>query len=550
MPLSDLKNLARFKDIVTLLTKYGFGEIVRRIDLPGVMTPNMVVNSKTTTVHTRIRCALEELGATFIKFGQVMSLRPDLLPPELLSELGKLQDDVPTMDLTDVKTVIEGSLGATVNEVFSVFDVEPIAAASLSQVHKGVLRREGKIVAIKVRRPGIKRMIEADLDILEKLADVLDQQFDGLAAYDLPELVQVVRRHLMTELDFKTEMRNMNIARSFAVDAPVYIPKGYDAYCTDEVVVMDYVQGARYVKMAAGSQHDRRRIAAQGLAAATKQILDDGFFHADPHPGNLLINEKMNLCIIDWGMVGRLTERDRFELTDLMRAIVDKDSEALMHSVLRLCQPRGHSTASQSSIERDLLTLLDTYHAVPIKQMNVGQLLLDIMSIVRDHQLRMPTEYVIMIKALVTAEGSARLMYPELNVVAEIRESVVAIAKDRFQPTAIWRQLRQSMTNLWAYQRDIPRSIQQIINKLDSGSLELQLNHNKLEALAHTIENASNRLTIAIIAGAIIMGSSMIITTGVGPHLLGFPALGVIGYSLSVILGLWLVYTIIRSGKP
>jgi ubiquinone biosynthesis protein len=249
-------------------------------------------------------------------------------------------------------------------------------------------------------------------------------------------------------------------------------------------------------------------------------------------------------------MVGRLTERDRFELTDLMRAIVDKDSEALMHSVLRLCQPRGHSTASQSSIERDLLTLLDTYHAVPIKQMNVGQLLLDIMSIVRDHQLRMPTEYVIMIKALVTAEGSARLMYPELNVVAEIRESVVAIAKDRFQPTAIWRQLRQSMTNLWAYQRDIPRSIQQIINKLDSGSLELQLNHNKLEALAHTIENASNRLTIAIIAGAIIMGSSMIITTGVGPHLLGFPALGVIGYSLSVILGLWLVYTIIRSGKP
>jgi ubiquinone biosynthesis protein len=545
-----LKNLKRFKDIVAILAKYGFGEIVRRIDLPEVVTPKMAVEAKTDSVYVRIRCALEELGATFIKFGQAMSLRPDLLPPELLSELGKLQDDVPSLELADVKAIVADSLGAPVDEAFSVFDVKPIAAASLSQVHKGVLKREGQIVSIKIQRPGIKQMIESDLDILASLADLLDQQFEGLATYDLPELVQVIRRHMMTELDFRSEMRNMGIARSFAADTPVYVPKSYGRYCTDQVLVMDYVPGVRYGELATGSRHDRRRIATQGLAAATKQILEDGFFHADPHPGNLLITDKMNLCIIDWGMVGRLTEKDRFELIDLLRAIVDKESDTLMHSVLRLCKTRrGNATASQPSIERDLLTLLDTYHAVPIKQMNVGQFLVDVMSIVRDHQLRLPTEHAIMIKALVTAEGSARQMYPELNVVAEVKESVNVLVKERFKPTAIWRHLRQSMANLWAFQRDLPRQIQQIISKLDSGSLELQLNHNKLEALAHTIENASNRLTIAIIAGAIIMGSSMIITTGVGPYLFGFPALGVIGYSLSVVLGLWLIYTIIRSKK-
>jgi ubiquinone biosynthesis protein len=473
-----------------------------------------------------------------------------LLPPELLSELGKLQDDVPSLELADVKAIVADSLGVPVDEAFSVFDVKPIAAASLSQVHKGVLKREGQIVSIKIQRPGIKQMIESDLDILASLADLLDQQFEGLATYDLPELVQVIRRHMMTELDFRSEMRNMGIARSSAADTPVYVPKSYGRYCTDQVLVMDYVPGVRYGELATGSRHDRRRIATQGLAAATKQILEDGFFHADPHPGNLLITDKMNLCIIDWGMVGRLTEKDRFELIDLLRAIVDKESDTLMHSVLRLCKTRrGNATASQPSIERDLLTLLDTYHAVPIKQMNVGQFLVDVMSIVRDHQLRLPTEHAIMIKALVTAEGSARQMYPELNVVAEVKESVNVLVKERFKPTAIWRHLRQSMANLWAFQRDLPRQIQQIISKLDSGSLELQLNHNKLEALAHTIENASNRLTIAIIAGAIIMGSSMIITTGVGPYLFGFPALGVIGYSLSVVLGLWLIYTIIRSKK-
>ena len=549
MQLNDLRNIKRFKEIVTILAKYGFEEIVQHIELPGA---GLVRKISTTPadigVHARIRSAIEDLGPTFVKFGQIMSLRPDLLPSELLDELEKLQDAVPGVSLAEVEQVVQDNLGKTIDEVFSVFDVEPIAAASLSQVHKGVLRQEGDIVSVKIQRPGIQDMIQADLDILETLADFLDKKFEELKSYDLPELVQIIRRHMVTELDFRAELRNMKIARANAADTPVYVPDGYEDYSTEKILVMEFVQGARYAEIVPGSIYDGEQIAKQGLAAATKQILEDGFFHADPHPGNLLVTEQMNLCIIDWGMVGRLTEKDRFELTELLRAVVEKDSDALMHSLLRLCQPTG-GDQHPLSLERDLLSLLDTYHALPIKDVEIGQMLMDVMVIIRNHQLRLPTDYVIMIKALVTAEGAARQVYPELNVIAEVRESVKRLAKARFQPDVIWRHLRNSFANLWSYQREIPRQLQQIISKLDSGDLRLQLNHNKLEKLAQSIENASNRLTMAIIVAAIIMGSSMIITTGIGPYLFGFPALGVIGYLLSVVLGLWLVVTIIRTKK-
>ena len=549
MQLNDLRNIKRFKEIVTILAKYGFEEIVQHIDLPGAGLVRKISTTQTDiSVHARIRSAIEDLGPTFVKFGQIMSLRPDLLPGELLDELEKLQDAVPGVSLAEVEQVVQDNLGKTIDEVFSVFDVEPIAAASLSQVHKGVLRQEGDIVSVKIQRPGIQNMIQADLDILETLADFLDKKFEELKLYDLPELVQIIRRHMVTELDFRAELQNMKIARANAADTPVYVPVGYEDYSTEKILVMEFVQGARYAEIVPGSIYDGERIAKQGLAAATKQILEDGFFHADPHPGNLLVTEKMDLCIIDWGMVGRLTEKDRFELTELLRAVVEKDSDALMHSLLRLCQQTG-GDQHPLSLERDLLSLLDTYHALPIKDVKIGQMLMDVMVIIRNHQLRLPTDYVIMIKALVTAEGAARQVYPELNVIAEVRDSVKRLARARFQPEVIWRNLRNSFANLWSYQREIPRQLQQIISKLDSGDLRLQLNHNKLEQLARSIENASNRLTMAIIVAAIIMGSSMIITTGIGPYLFGFPALGVIGYLLSVVLGLWLVVTIIRTKK-
>jgi ubiquinone biosynthesis protein len=282
------------------------------------------------------------------------------------------------------------------------------------------------------------------------------------------------------------------------------------------------------------------------LQTVVQEILEDGFFHADPHPGNLLVGDDMRLCIIDWGMVGRLTERDRFMLIEMLTAIVDKNSEGLAKIFLQLCKTSG-KTPDQNSLERDLLTLLDSYYALPIKDMDMGRLLRSLLALLRDHNLRLPTDMVIMIKALVTAEGTARLVFPELNVVEELKGSVHRLALERYKPGVIWRNLRNSLSNFLSMQRELPRQLLQIIEKIEGGQLSFIFHLEKLEQLINALENASNRLTTGIITAAIIMGSSMIITTGVGPFIFGLPALGVIGYLLSVVLGLWLVITILRT---
>ncbi len=547
MQINDLRKLARFKDIVAILAKYGFDDIVQRLDVPGSDLLRKIHPVETDkSSYERLRSAIEDLGPTYIKFGQIMSLRPDLLPLEVLEELEKLQDNVPAADYQEIEVMIEENLGRPVKEIFSIFDVEPIAAASLSQVHKAVLREENDFVAVKVQRPGIEKNIKLDLDILEGIARFLHQQFEDLQAYDLPELVRVTRKNMIKELDFTQELSNMEIARSYASEGNYTIPVTYEKYSNEKVLVMELIHGAKFKELSMASGYDREMIAVKGLKAGVKQILDDGFFHADPHPGNLLVKEDMDLCLIDWGLVGRLTEKDRFQLIELLQAIVEKDSDALVRIFLRLCDTGGKIVDS-SVIERELLEILDNYHAIPIKDMDVGQFLMSMTVLMRDHKLRMPTNFSLMIKALVTAEGSARLVYPELDIVSEIGDYVHRLAKKRYRPDVLWRSVRNSLASLWFSQRQIPEQIGQVISKLEKGKLGFTFRLEKLEELVNTLENASNRLTAGIITGAIIMGSSMIITTGVGPFLFGFPALGVIGYLVSVVIGLWLIYTILKS---
>jgi ubiquinone biosynthesis protein len=492
-----------------------------------------------------------------------MSLRPDLLPSELLFELSKLQDEVPPVETSKIRTVVEKSLGQSIESVFSVFDNEPIAAASISQVHRAVLKKEGSIVVSKVQRPGIRKKIQADLDILESVAHRLHENSDDLRSYDLhrlhensddlrtydlPNLVSVVRRNLIREIDFRIEAQNLRIARSFASQTDVYIPEVHNEYCSEQMLVMEYVQGEKIKDIDPGDEFDAQGLAKQGLNAAIKQILEDGFFNADPHPGNLLVTADMQLCIIDWGMVGHLTVRDRYELIDLLKSVVDKDSDALVHVLLRLAKFDGE-VIEYRALERELLYILNTYYAVPIRDVNIGQLLMAIVTLLRNYHLQLPPDLVIMVKALVTAEGTARLVYPELDVVSEAKNYVSRLAEQRFKPENLWRSFQTTISNIWTSQRDIPRQLLHILSKLESGELGIHFHLDKLARLVNTLDNSSNRLTTGIIVAALIVGSSMIITTGVGPFIFGFPALGVIGYLISTVLGLWLVVTILRAKK-
>jgi ubiquinone biosynthesis protein len=532
-----------------VLLKYGFDDLAQRLDLPGSRLIKKTDSAeRNLETYERIRRVVEDLGPTFVKLGQIMSLRPDLLPAALIKELSKLQDDVPPVPLAEIHEMVESSLGQKLNEVFSIFDAEPLAAASISQVHRAVLRKEGDIVSVKVQRPEIKKRMEADLDILAAIATRLHEYSDDFRAYDLPNLVRVTRRNLLREIDFTREARNMKIAGSYQTDSSwIYIPKVYDDYCFKKILVMEHIHGTKLKDMDSTDLINAELMAKEGLKAAIKQILEDGFFHADPHPGNMLVYDGNRLCLLDWGLVGRLTETDRNMLIDLIKAIVEKDGEQMVHTLLKICS--REASIDQGALERELLDIVDSYFAVPVKAMNIGHILLEITELLRVYHLTLPPDLVIMVKALVTAEGTALQIHPDLNVLSESEGYIKKLAAKRYQPHKLWRNLSVTVGRMFDSQREIPKRLIEILNRIGQGDLKMAFRFENIGDLINAVENSSNRMAFSIIIASLIIGSSMIITTGVGPLLFGFPAIGVIGYLISALLGLWLIFNIIRTRK-
>ena len=549
MEIKAVKHLGRFKDIVVTLFRYGFDDVVERLDLPGkVIFEKIRKVDREMSTWERIRHMLVDLGPTYIKFGQIMSLRPDLIPKPLILELRKLQDEVAAVEYGDIREVVEKNLQRPLSEIFSFFDEEPLAAASLAQVHRAILRENKEVVAVKVQRPRIRQIIEPDLYILNRIAGQLHERMEWGKTYDLPKLVQEIRKTLLRELDFTREARHMKICRNnFAEVEDVYIPRLYEDYCSEHVLTMELVQGIKMKDL--GPDHDLNRelLSRRGLRLTVKQVLEDGFFHADPHPGNVMILDDNVFCLMDWGMVGRLTRKMRYELIDLINAVVDKDSEKIQEILLDLARADG--SRPERRMEREILDILDIYHSLPIQDLNLGQLLLDITTMLRENKLRVPPDLAIMIKALITAEGTARELYPELNIVEEAEPFVKRLALERWKPHVLWRDLRRNFSTLFTLQKELPLRLRQIVEKIDKGELNIRFQHANLAGLRSTLENITNRLTLGIIIAALIVASSMIITTGVKPLLFGFPALGIIGYLVSGILGLWLIYNILRSRK-
>lgn len=546
MHFRTIARLGRFRELIVTLLKYGFEDLVQRLEFPGIeLLKRVNREGRDAGTYVRIRKMLEDLGPTFIKIGQIMSLRPDLLPPNLVKELSKLQDQAATVGFKLIQAIVEKNMGSKIEDLFSDFDPVPFAAASLCQVHKAVLKNGGNTVAVKVRRPSIRKKIEVDLDILEAIADRLHERSNELKIYDLPNLLKITRRNLLKELDFTREARNMKIAGSYESD--VYVPVVYMDYCSERILISEFIDGQRLSDTEGNNIEDPHTIAKQGLNTAIKQILEDGYFHADPHPGNLIYSKDKGLCLLDWGMVGRLTERDRYELIDLIKAIVEKDSSLLMEALLRMTVKERE--VDDRALERELAENLDLFFSGPIKDLNIGHLLLAIVDMLREYRLKLPSDLVIMIKALVTAEGTARQIYPQLNVVSEAEVYVTKIASKRYKAEMLWLGIKRAVIKLISLQKDIPARFFRLADKIERDELGIRFRHENLESLNHTLENVSNRLAFSVIIAALIIGSSMIITTGIGPLIFGFPALGIIGYLISSILGLWLIVNIIRTRK-
>ena len=550
MDILALSKLGRFRDIVGVLFKYGFDDVAERLQLPGMaLIKKTRVALPEMNTWERLRHTLEDLGPTFVKFGQVLSLRGDLLPADLIIEFEKLQDSVTPVSCEEIMGVLKKALDKPLEDIFSVIEEEPLAAGSLAQVHRAVLKEEGFPVALKIRRPDIVRTVEIDLQILEGAAPYLSEHLEFARTYDLINLVKELKRALLRELNFTLEARNMQIvSQNMTGVKGIIIPEVYESWTRSSVLTMDLIEGVKLKDLKPENIEEREQLAQTGLRLVVKQVLENGFFHADPHPGNFLIVEDKELCLLDWGVVGILPSETRFELVELISAIVDMEAEKVFDLLISLTGANV-SQINERLLLRDILEILHLYHSVPIGKLDLGQLLMDLNNMLRTHHIRLPSDLALMFKTMVTVEGTARKLYPELDVIAEIEPFIRKLSSERWKPSQVWHRFARQLRLYLNLQSNLPGAIQRILRKIEQGELNIKFKHENLGGLQKSLDNVSNRLSFSIILASLIIGSSMIITTGVKPLLFGYPVIGLVGYLISAILGLVVVVSIFRGRK-
>ncbi|HSH14048.1 MAG TPA: AarF/UbiB family protein, partial [Desulfurivibrionaceae bacterium] len=414
---------------------------------------------------------------SFVKLGQILSQRPDLLPLELIRELEKLQDAVTPVPTAEIVMVVEASLGAQLTEVFANFSEVPMAAGSLAQVHQAILVSTGEAVAVKIRRPEVEKTIETDLHILETAIPYLSEHFEFSRTYNLPRLFLELRRALLRELDFSREARNMKIvAGNFSGHLEVFIPRVLDPFCTDKVLTMELAEGTKLKNFPASTPERREKLARSGLNIIIKQILDDGFFHADPHPGNLLIRDDDTVCLLDWGSVGIMPEQTRYELVDLISAITEKNAGKALDVLVSFTAGQGRPV-DEPLLLRDILEMIYSYHSVPIGELNIKNFFTDINMLLRTHGLQLPSDLALMFKAVVTAEGTAHKLYPGLNVIAEMQPYLNRLNQERWQPRSLLQQMGRQLRQFLRLQHDLPTRLRSILERIDRGQLTIRFEH-------------------------------------------------------------------------
>ncbi len=557
IPLIDrsYRSLKRYREIVGVLVKYGFGELLDRMNITRYLRLGRrrllrsVEIAEKYSFYQRIRMALEELGPTFVKMGQVMSTRPYLIPIDLMIELTKLQDQVPPMDFQIAKELVESELKSDLGEIFSEFDPQPLASASLSQVHRAVLL-DGTEVAVKVQRPGIKRTIDADMEILRDLASLTERYIPESKQYDPSGLVSELAKSTRQEVNFINEARNLEIFKSnFAGHDYIFIPKVFWEYTTSYVLTMEFIRGVKI-----SEQEELSKLGLDGKIICRnlgkimfKQVFEDGFFHADPHPGNLFVLKGNVLAPVDYGMVGKLSDTAMEDVSAILVAAVEWDVKGL----IRVFQNAGviHDEVDLRILEQDLTEYLYRYHKVPLSQIQMRELTDEFFEVMHRYDIKMQSQFMLLVKAMVTFEEVGRGLDPDYDVATEAAPYVRKLAVRKYRPSALLKDARSILGELRDFATLFPYELRRILMKLRGGELRFDLEHRGLDRLITEMDKSSNRLSMSMIIAALIVGSSLIMRLDVGYEVFGFPLLGIIGFLFAGILGAWLVIAILRSGR-
>lgn len=550
------RHIHRYRQILSVLFKYGFGHLVDTLKIDQYLEIGLQMISRTRrekmetlTSAERVRMVLEELGPTFIKMGQILSTRPDLLPVEFIQELEKLQDHVPPFEFTQVETIIEKELGEPIDKIFKDFEEVPLASASIGQVHRARLADEEDVV-VKIQRPDIRKTVEVDLEIMLHLATLMERHLEGWEIQRPTKIVEEFAQTLEKELDYTIEASHMErFAMQFLNDSSVYVPKVYREASTSRILTMEYIDGikASEIELLDKSGLDRREIARRGFDLIMKQVFIHGFFHADPHPGNIFILPDNVICYLDFGMMGRIGRETRENFADLVMNIVRRDERKVTDALLSLTN--WEEEPNRHTLERSVSEFIDMHFNRPLKELDLGKLLHQLLDMLAKHRLSVPPDLFLMIKALSTVEGLGRVLDPDFDFTEQAAPFIQRIQMEKLHPKRIARDFFDSGVELFRLIKEIPDDVHKILKQAREGKVKIEFEHRGLEPMLSTHDQISNRLAFAIVLAALIIGSSLIVLSDIPPKWHEIPVIGLIGFLFAGLMGFWLLLSIIRSGK-
>ncbi|BBA69619.1 AarF/ABC1/UbiB kinase family protein [Geobacter sulfurreducens] len=551
----NIRSLRRYRQIVRVLVKYGFEHALSLMGLSRFVARGRRLFRKPEpelarlSPAERMRLALEELGPTFVKLGQILSTRPDVIPRSFVLEFARLQDQVPSFPFEDALDQIRRELGRDPEERFSFIDPEPLAAASIAQVHRARLV-SGEEVVVKVRRPGVVEAVETDIDAMMGLAVLAERHLPRSDIYDPVGLVKEFARTIRREMDFAREGHTIErFAENFAGDPTLYFPTVHWECTARGLLTMEFINGIKVSDTAALERvgMDRRLIARRGADAFLKMVLTHGFFHGDPHPGNVLILPDNVICLLDYGMVGRLDTQLKGYLTDILLAIVQRDVDEVIS--LLLYSGEIADTLDTRALKRDLTGLIDNYYETPLQEIEVGRVLLEFLEVITTYHIKFQPDLMLLAKALVAIEGMGRELDPAFDMVEHLRPFMKQAVRDRFSPRQLIREMNSNLLSYFTLARNLPRDLKELLNRINRNKFKIDLEHRGLDRAMREFDKSVNRLSSSLIIAALIVGSSIVMQTDKGPKFLDFPVFAFMGYTIAGFIGLWWVVAIIRSGR-